>query len=181
MKNFQFVGTFDPFQLLHAIQTQPRLWNMHSLRTMYPQSPHHQAEDIWIRFNQIDVENPLAAANDKECINYEAYYCLPQVKPLLFDLMRRVEGEQLGRVLITKLAPGKQITPHEDAGAPATFYERYHCTLQNNPGSIFNCGDETVSMKSGEIWWFNNELTHSVLNNSRDDRLTLIADIRVCK
>ena len=181
MKNFQFVGNFDPFPLLHAIQVFPKLWNQHSLRTMYPQSPHHQAEDIWIRFNRIDVENPLSAANDKECINYDGYYAFPQVKPLLFDLMRRVEGEQLGRVLITKLAPGKEITPHEDAGAPATFYERYHCVLQNNPGSIFNCGDETVCMKSGEIWHFDNTQIHSVLNNSRDDRLTMIADIRPCK
>lgn len=181
MKNFQFVASFDPFPLLHAIQLRNDLWNMHSLRTMYPQSPHHQAEDIWIRFNEINVENPLSAVNDKECVNYEGFHALPQVRPILFDLMRRVEGEQLGRVLITKLAPGKEITPHEDGGAPATWYERYHCILQNCPGSIFNCGDETVTMKAGDVWWFNNELTHSVVNNSADDRLTMIADIRICR
>jgi hypothetical protein len=95
--------------------------------------------------------------------------------------MRRVEGEQLGRVLITKLAPGNQITPHEDGGAPATFYDRYHIMLQNGPGSLFHCGDETVTMKAGDVWHFDNTKTHSVINNSRDDRITLIADIRVCK
>jgi hypothetical protein len=182
MRNFQLIAQgVDVLPLLHAVQVQPKLWNQYSLRTMYPQSPHHQAEDIWIRFNEINVENPLSAVNDKECRNYDAFYALPQVRPILFDLMRRVEGEQLGRVLITKLAPGNEITPHEDGGAPATFYDRYHIMLQNGPGSLFHCGDETVTMKAGDVWHFDNTKTHSVINNSRDDRITLIADIRVCK
>lgn len=181
MKNFQLIASgVDTLPLLHAVQLQPELWNVHKLRTAHPLSPHQQAEDIWIRFNPIP-ERVEDVVNDKDCINYPAFYSLPQVRPILFDLMRRVEGEQLGRVLITKLAPGREITPHEDGGAPATFYDRYHCILQNLPGSIFNCGDETVTMRAGDLWWFNNEMTHSVVNNSADDRLTLICDIRVCK
>lgn len=181
MKNFQKIAQgVDVMPLLHAIQTQPELWNVHSLRTMYPQSPHHQAEDIWLRFNPIsgDITDVI---NDKNCMNYEGFQALPQARPIIFDLMRRVEGEQLGRVIITKLAPGAEITPHEDGGAPATYYERYHIILQNLPGSIFNCGDETVTMKQGDVWWFNNQQVHSVVNNSADDRLTMICDIRVCK
>lgn len=179
MKNFQLIAQgIEVRPLLHAIQCQPKLWNQYSLRTMYPQSPHHQAEDIWLRFNTLDVENPLSAINDKECINYDGWHALPQARQVIFDLMHLTQSEQLGRVIITKLAPGKEITPHEDGGAPATFYQRYHVMLQNGPGSLFHCGDETVTMQAGEIWWFNNELTHSVVNNSRDDRITMIVDSR---
>lgn len=181
MRCFQQIASgVDVLPLLHAIQVQPKLWNMHSLRTMYPQSPHHEAEDIWIRFNPLS-DDPLSMANDRDCVNYEAFHALPQVRPIIFDLMRRVEAEQLGRVIVTKLAPGKQITPHEDAGAPATYYERYHILLQNHPGSLFYCGDEAVCMKPGEVWWFDNTQMHSVVNNSKDDRLTMIVDVRVCR
>jgi len=179
MKNFQLIAQgIDVRPLLHSVQHQPVLWNKYSLRTMYPQSPHNQAEDIWIRFNNLNPESPLSAIDDKECMNYDGWFALPQARPIIFDLMRIVEAEQLGRVLITKLAPGKEITPHEDGGAPATYYERYHVMLQNNPGSIFRCGEETVTMRAGECWWFDNQKTHSVVNNSVDDRITMIVDIR---
>jgi hypothetical protein len=35
-------------------------------------------------------------------------------------------------------------------------------------------------MKTGDIWWFDNSQEHEVLNNSADDRLALIVDIRPC-
>lgn len=180
MKNFQQIASnIDVTPLLHAIQRKPNLWNVENIRTRYPQSPHHQAEDIILRFNDIP-EDISQVVNDKDCFNYPALQELPQARVIIHDLVRRVEGEQLGRVLITKLAPGKSITPHRDEGAPAEFYERYHVMLQNTPGSVFHCGGESVFMRSGDCWWFNNCKEHSVVNNGSDDRITLIVDIRAC-
>lgn len=179
MRNFQllFSGA-NVLPILHTLQRKPYLWNRDDVRTKYPQSPHHQADDIILRFNEIP-DDLTKIVDDKECRNYPAMQELP-VRPILFDLMRMVEGEQLGRVMITRLAPGKQITPHKDEGAPAEFYDRYHIILQNLPGSVFQCGDERVVMKSGDVWHFNNCLEHHVVNNSIDDRISLIADIRPC-
>lgn len=180
MRNFQQLAiNVDILPLLHAIQHQPGLWNANDIRTKYPQSPHHQADDIILRFNEIP-DDISKIVNDKECFNYPALQALPQARVLIFDLMRRVEGEQLGRVLITRLSPGKSILPHKDEGAPAEYYERYHLILQNFPGSVFHCGGESVTMQSGDCWWFNNCEEHSVVNNSRDDRITMIMDIRTC-
>ena len=92
--------------------------------------------------------------------------------------MQRVDGERLGRVIITKLPPGKTITPHVASGAHAEYYTRHQIMLSNSPGSMFHCGDESVFMQTGEVWWFNNAVTHSVVNNSSDDRIALIVDIR---
>ena len=80
-------------------------------------------------------------------------------------------------VIITKIAPGDKIYPHADGGAPAEYYERYHVMLQNGPGSVFRAGDETVYMQPGDVWWFDNQQEHEVINN-RDDRITMIVDIR---
>lgn len=180
MKYFQKIGDVDPLPLLHALQRQPELWDQNTLRTTHPMSPHTQAHDIWLRFNHLK-DDIATAIEDKECFNYPAWQALPQARPIIFDLMRRVEGEQLGRCLITRLAPSKKIDPHEDMGTPAYWYDRYHIMLQNSPGSMFRCGDESVFMRPGEVWWFENRENHEVINNGVDDRITMIVDIRPCE
>lgn len=181
MRNFQCIAQgVDVLPLVNALQCQSALWNQNDLRTRYEQSPHFMADDIWLRFNAIP-DDLTKIVDDKECINYPGLYALPQCRTIIFDLMRRVEGEQLGRCMITRLAPGATITPHKDEGAPAEYFDRYHVILQNYPGSVFHCGNEQVTMKAGDVFWFNNQETHSVVNNSVDDRITMICDIRSCR
>jgi hypothetical protein len=181
MRNFLKIAEgLDVTPLMGAIHMQPELWNQNTLRTAHPGTAHAQADDIWLRFNEI-ADGGLSVIDDLLCRNYPAMDRLPQARQLIFGLMARVEGEQLGRVLITRLAPGACITPHEDQGAPATYYERFHILLQSKPGAIFRAGDEQVQMRSGECWWFDNTEEHEVINHSDDDRITLIIDIRTCK
>jgi quercetin dioxygenase-like cupin family protein len=97
---------------------------------------------------------------------------------MIFDLMRTVEGIQLGRVIITKLSPGKEITPHVDQGAPAEWFNRYQIALQSLPGALFHIGDETVNFRTGDVFMIDNRTEHSVQNHSADDRIVCIADIR---
>jgi aspartyl/asparaginyl beta-hydroxylase (cupin superfamily) len=125
-------------------------------------------------FNELDGD----VVNDIIVKPYPAFEKLPQARPILFDLMRLVDGVTLGRVIITKLAPGKKIMPHVDGGAPATYYTRYQVALQSLPGALFTIGDETVNFESGEVWLIDNKKEHSVTNNSRDDRIVMIVDIR---
>lgn len=168
--------------LLDAVVRQPELWNQNRLRTTHPGTPHTEVDDIWLRFNDLaifeETHEASSVIDEHESINYPGMLKLPQARPIVFDLMRRVEGERLGRVLITRLAPGKKIAPHADGGSHAAYYDRYHVILQNLPGSIFRAGNETVSMKTGEVWYFDNAQEHEVINNSADDRITMIVDIR---
>lgn len=177
MKNFQKIfEELDVSPLLNAIMRQPDLWNQNKLRQEFPGTPHNEAEDIWVRFN--DVSNVSAVLDDCENLNYPAFFKLPQVRSLIFGLMAKVEGERLGSVLITKLAPGKRIYAHKDEGVRSTYYDRYHIVLNSAPGSLFRAGDETVHMRTGELWWFDNTQEHEVINNSAEDRIHLIVDIR---
>jgi hypothetical protein len=184
MRNFLKIAEgINIIPLLQAIQRQPELWNQNTLRTTHEQSPHTQVDDIWLRFNDLAPYESgqteySAIVDEHESICYPAWFKLPEAQIIIFDLMRLVQGIRLGRVLITRLAPGKVIAPHEDGGTHAAYYERYHCILQNHPGSNFRAGDETLCMRPGELYWFDNSQEHEVVNYSNDDRITLIIDVQ---
>jgi hypothetical protein len=183
MKYFQQLAAgINVTPLLNALQRQPELWNQHPIRTKHPGTAHADVSDILLRFNDYSeferTGDPTTVTDDKECIAFPAWEKLPQISPIIFDLMRTVEATRLGRVIITKLPPGKTITPHVDGGAPATYYERYQLALQSLPGALFRIGEETVNFRSGDMWWIQNNIVHSVENNSADDRIVAIIDLR---
>lgn len=189
MRNFlKMASGINVIPLLHSIQRQPELWNQEKLRTTHKESPHTQVDDIWLRFNDLEEYKKLPQTDDMteyakvldehESICYPAWNKLPEAQVVIFDLMRMVQGVRLGRVLITRLAPGKIVAPHADGGSHAAYYERYHLMLQNYPGSNFRAGSENICMKTGDLYWFDNTQEHEVVNNSQDDRISLIIDIK---
>lgn len=181
MRNFlKIASEVNVLPLLHAIQIQSHLWNLNDLRTHYPNSPHIEADDIWLRFNDRKLweSNPVLVMDDPDCINYPAWKSLPQAHSIVYDVLRFSQGVRLGRVMITRLAPGRKIASHTDGGAYAKYYSRYHIILQNFPGSLTKCGGETICPKPGEVYWFNNLAEHEVVNGSADDRLVMIVDVR---
>ncbi len=169
----------DVTPVLHALAARPELWNVHTLRTRYPASPHAECDDIWVRFNTIDPERPEEVIDALRTRPYPAWQALAPLRPIVLDLMRRVEGAELGRVIVSRLAPGRSIAPHVDEGAPAQVYRRYQIALSSQPGCLFRIGDEEVAFRSGEVWWIDNRATHSVVNNSADDRIAVVVDIRL--
>lgn len=184
MNNFYLVARgIDVVPLMLQLHEHSYLWDQNNLRTTHPESPHTQVNDIWLRFNDLTPyqENPLAAADEHESIWYPAANILTAARPIIFALMNTMQGERLGRCLITKLAPGKKIDRHDDGGSHAAYYERMHVVLQGLPGSLFECEGERVNMQTGEVWWFNNAGQHEVINNSADDRIHMIVDIKVTR
>lgn len=179
MRNFlRLASGVNVLPVLTALAAMPELWNAHSIRTAHPASPHAQADDILVFFNDIPAD-PAQVVNDIQTRPYPAWSALPQLRPLIFDLMRLTEAVQLGRVIISRLAPGARIASHVDEGAPATFYQRYQVALQSLPGALFRIGDERVNFASGDAYWINNCAEHEVINNSSDDRLALVIDMRL--
>lgn len=187
MRNFQLIaGNVDVVPLVMALHAQPRLWNRDTFRTTYTGTPHGEADDILLRFSSpdktADPDHLISVQEDADPIFYQAWRELPQVRPIVFDLMRRIEAVSLGRVIITRLRPGGRIQPHVDVDGAYVAREdgvRFHVVLQGLPGSLYHCGDETVCMRSGEVWWFQHREAHSVENNSADERLHLLVDFRV--
>jgi hypothetical protein len=178
MRNFlQIAANIDVVPTLQALALNLDLWNENDLRTRHPGTAHAQADDIWLMFNEVPAE-PEAVINDIAVRPYRGWEVLSPLRALVLDLMRRVDGVQLGRVLVTRLKPGARITPHVDQGAPAEYFTRYQIALQSFPGALFRAGDETVTFRTGDAWWFNNRVEHEVTNNSTDDRIVCIVDVR---
>lgn len=183
MKNFLRIAEgLRVMPLLLAIQRRPWLWDENTLRTTHELTPHKQVHDIWLRFQDMaKLKTEGEVVDEHESIDYPAYASLPEARSLVMPLMTEVSGERLGRVLVTKLEPGKRIEPHVDGGSHAAYYGRFHIVLQSAPGSLFRCGDEQVHMATGEVWWFDNSVEHEVINNSSVDRIHMIVDIRTSK
>lgn len=187
MRNFQrLIQGYDVGAMMHELARHPELWNQHQFRTTYAGTPHQDVDDIWVRFSPLehcaDPEAVGEVINGTDAVWYEAKKALPSLMPTVLTFMAVVRAYSLLRLLITRIRPGGRILPHADVdGAYVNLPDiaRYHIILQGKPGSKFRCGSEVVEMLTGEIWWFNAALEHEVLNDSDDDRIHLIADLRL--
>lgn len=194
MRNFAKIAEgIDVMGLRLALARKPELWGAYGVRHWHKQSVHGAAglDDIILRYNKFDAVQDdfveaVCANLDVEC--YPAWVMLPEAIELIAPLMLRVRGLELGRCMISRLAPGASIPAHSDRIAPAEeafpyrtplaiYYDRYHIVVSSASGTLFRTGEETIQMISGECWWFNNQLEHEVVNNSSEDRIHLIMDI----
>ena len=171
---------FDVSRLVSDIQRQPTLWNRYQFRNSQPGGPHEDIDDIWIRYNDFSkFSDDRVAFNEKhESVWYPEYDLLPRLRPIIFQLMAFVEGEQLGGILITRIPPGKGCLPHKDGGWHASYYDKYIVQLESTEGQSFNFEGESLIAKPGQVYWFDNSKTHWVVNDSDQDRMSLIICIR---
>jgi hypothetical protein len=183
MRNFHLVASgVDTFPLLHSLTRHPKLWNQNKFRTTFKDTPHAQVDDIWLRFSRETPDTNAVSQDINDMTWYPAIQELPQAKSIIRDLMFRLDAYMLCRCVITRLKPGGVILPHADDKGDYVHQgdiQRYHIVLQGLPGSLYKTGEETVCMKTGEVWWFNALKEHSVVNNSVDDRIHMLVDLRL--
>lgn len=189
MKNFHFLSRgIDVNPLVLAVKRRPELWLEDTYLRDYPQGPFGEVESIMLRFpvksvkeTQAEVEQHLLTHDPHESIDYPQYKVLHEARPLVMNLMARVQGERLGRVMINKIRPGGRIFPHADTPEHTDYYTRFHIVLQSLPGVIFRAGGEQINMATGDVFWFDNSQEHEVINNSADDRISMVVDIRTSR
>lgn len=155
-----------------TIARHSELWNEDTLRTKIKGSPHFDVSDIILRFGRPDI-NDLYPSDDRPSM------AVLGAKGMALQIMTLVGGCELGRVLVTRLEPGMRILPHADEGGYSERFDRYHVSLQSLPGNVFRCGDEKISPETGDLWWFNNNIEHEIVNNSVGDRINLVVDVRI--
>lgn len=182
MKNFHLLAEGIPVEKARdQIVQQPLLWDRDPERTTIPNSPHAQSSDIWLRFRPKDeLTEPARFGDPHFAAFYPAWHDLPELHPIVFGLMARVQAVYLGGILITRIPPGKAILPHIDTGWHPTFMNcKAYVILQANERCLNHCEGETVIMRPGEAWLFNNLVMHSVENHGDQDRIALITTMRV--
>ena len=157
-----------------AILKHPELWNEHNARTKDESSPHYELDDIWPRFGEIEY----AENNQPHDSKWYPSADILGIKPLVYDLFRAVEGVELGGVLITRIPSGKECKPHTDPGWHARRYDKFGVQITSAPGQKFCFEEEELETKPGDIFWFDNQYTHWVVNPTPYDRITMIVCIR---
>lgn len=166
--------------LAKQLERHPELWNDFDLRTNHPQSPHRELSDIFVRYNAREnfTGDRQAFNGPHEAVWWPALEKLPAVTDIVFSLMRQVEGEQLGMVLITKIPAHTQCYPHVDNGWHARHFDKYAVQIASAPGQAFHVEQDQLSAEPGECYWFDNSKVHYVTNDSDVDRITMIVCIR---
>ncbi len=86
-------------------------------------------------------------------------------------------GAALGRATLVTLLPKSRVYPHIDTGAYYRIRDRLHLVLRSPGGSPLAAGEETVVMREGELWVFNNKVKHWAENLSQEPRVHLIFDL----
>lgn len=174
MSHFRTVMTaIDVDPLLAQIAANPQLWNICDLWTRgKPQSALSDIDDIVLRYNR----SSAPALNDWD---HPAFQILSEAQPIIMALMAAVQGEHLGRVIISRMRPGQIIPVHTDDPMGIPLYaHRYQIPLSVKPGAIYTVDGESIYMQPGNVYWFNSQLPHWVENNSQEDRISMLADIR---
>lgn len=174
MNNFKLVDSgIDTTDLLAALDKNPKLWNTLDYRKRGDTSAHYLVNDIIVRF-----DDPAHYTAGVHCINYKYYDLLSPALDDMINLVKdRLQATKIGRVVVTKINPGRKVLPHVDTEVSVKMYKRYHVCLYGAEGNMFSSGDETVTMRTGELWWFENKITHSCENTGSEDRVHLIFDV----
>ncbi|MBJ9659862.1 aspartyl/asparaginyl beta-hydroxylase domain-containing protein [Burkholderia gladioli] len=190
MRNFQKIAEgANVVPLLNALYRKPELWLADDFLRKFPQGPFGETDTVYLRFQdhvpvetEADLElyqqNRLAGHDLHECPWRPEIDALPEARAHIMALVTALGATRLGRCMINRVKAGGRIFPHADSHWHASYWDRYHLVLQSEPGNVFRCGEEQVWMRQGEIWWFQNAIEHEVTNNSADDRIHLIMDLR---
>lgn len=182
MRNFLRVAQgINVANINASLFRHPELWNENTFRTITEGTAFSEVDDIWIRF-PANPESLLLTENDSSNVWYPAVSKIPELKSMCLDLMHSIGGYEFGRIIITRLKSGCEMHPHADTHAYATQPNivRYHIVLNGHPGSLFYCGEEeVVNMLTGEVWTFRADLVHAVVNNSKEDRIHLLVDMKI--
>jgi hypothetical protein len=174
MKNIMKIGSgIQVMPLALQLKMNPQLWNQRNARTKNDTSPQREVSDIWVR--HIEGVEP---DSEFDSIWLEPHKLLTAVQSIAFGVMGLVQGERLGGVLITRIPPGKQVYPHVDLSWHAKYYDKFAVQIESHQQQAFCYEDGKFVSAPGDIYWFNNQAEHWVINESPVDRITLILCIK---
>ena len=165
----------DP--LLKLLDAKPELWKEIQIRQQFTGSPHKDTESIYVR-------GPLKMSQyyvlwDTGSYDYPCMeYLEPALVPLMRPILKKLQVEDMGRVLIVNLKPSGHVTKHNDQGTYADHYQRFHLVLKTNQWCSQTCGNQKQKFEVGDVWWFNHKKVHTADNVGMTDRVHIIFDCK---
>lgn len=176
-------NAFDVSEAQEQLAAHPELWNEIPLRTEAEWSPHRESDDIWVRYNPKDqiMDSKGNASFDGIAGPHEPnWYACAEKIPAIKDICEKVRdkaGRKLMGVYVTRVPPGKQIYPHVDWGWHAENTDKFCVQIKGDQKQSFCFEGEELRANDGDLYWFFNQKSHWVLNESERERITLIIAI----
>lgn len=129
--------------------------------------------ELW---NALSEPQQIILRNGADWRDTDAGKALAGIKRIALDAMNTLGASQLGQLVIQKIAPAaRAIYKPVKADDP---FAQYRLVLHAMPGSLFLCGDETVIMEAGELWYVDAKSAHAVNNVTKDDLVHVLMQLR---
>lgn len=179
MSTFNFLGTVDVTATKDLLAANELDWDNEYTETRNATFKEHKSVEViplmWSRENLLqspEVQAPRTRFFDK----YYNYSFFTELEILFENYYGR--GYFI-RIMLLKLLPWSEITPHRDGSISLLVNRRTHIPIKTNDNVIFRVGSDALNLKQGEIWEINNSEIHSVKNQSSEDRVHLVVDWHV--
>ncbi len=167
---FVGLGDYDVEPLNTQLMAEPDSAWTQSVARKTGNWPHRDARHLSLA-NDLDGRHFKATVFPK----YAEYEAL--LIPLLRTISTRLNrGRKVMRIQFAWLGAGSSIEPHRDTSITLVYSHRVHLPLLTNDHVTFECGDESVVMREGQIWTFDNTLRHAVYNRGETPRIHMIID-----
>ena len=177
MQHFtRIIETVDVIPLLAELDAAPEMWLADTSRQRKVRCQRN-TQSIFLRVPKKPLPPGATNANDvHESRTAPAARKFPRTLAFCERIAEELEST-LSRATLVALLPKSRVFPHVDAGAYYRIRDRLHLVLESSEGSPLTAGDETVVMRPGELWAFNNKARHSAENPSPEPRVHLIFDL----
>lgn len=175
MKNFRkiraglAVGAF-----VDEIEARAELW-LAETRRQDRIKVQRETQSIPLRTGFVSADSPFPLEDSEELLDTRYLAEFPRIAAFVEQFARDAGGE-LGRVYLARLRPDGRVYRHVDHGSYYARRDRYHVVLVSDRAAM-TCGDETVVMAEGDVWWFDNKQPHESHNPSSAWRVNLIFDV----
>ncbi len=166
----------DVAPLLSELAVAPEAWLADTSRQRKVRCQ-RDTQNIFLRVAKKPLPPGARNANDvHESRTTRSAARFPRALAFCEGIAALQEGE-LGRATLVALQPRGWVRPHIDAGAYYRIRDRFHVVLRSREGSPLTSGGETVVMREGELWAFDNKAEHDARNPTDEPRIHLIFDV----
>lgn len=176
ISNFVKIAEVATAPLVAELEAAPEMWERDSSRQRKVRCQRH-TRNIFLRTARKPL--PPGAGNANDVHESRVFWMVARFPCALACCERMANGlgAELGRATLVALLPRSEVYPHVDTGAYYRVRDRYHLVLRSRAGSPLSAGEETVVMREGELWVFNNKVRHWASNPSDEPRIHLIFDV----